>query len=497
MALTPPQTPTTSLPEFESFTLKRGTCSYTFENDIFMKMSKKCQRLIADGITEETIQQQIRPDTFEAFYLACTLRPFKVTSQNAYELKKLSEDWEVNSLLKFVNEYIDKKGLQPPPEVDFLGILLDHLKNNVDDPKDVENVSVYINHALEDPRLAELPPEVIFRVVNQADPDQVCMDKLTTFTLHLFETKPTSAVPLVLLLDFDHMPKEQRDVIFQNKDVHELNIGYFLIQALSSARNKAEKDLNAAKTELENKLNDIRDNVKDDQDETFRRVKSKQEGELNKLQEQLDEMAKSLEELEENAKAQRTTVEAAGQQHEKTFGELTTKLTTIDELIEKRNAESKGASEQVAQEVAQQMDQLREEMDGTVQKSKQEDAARVRKLETDAKEVIDGEQKRLKELKKSADDLVNMLNGTNNNLYDLKAKLAAKIVRDRLRYDKFIRKTDNRFELFTQEPGLWGLKEDAVQGAEQFIQEIEDQVDKFCPIRGKATDQQKQNANQS
>lgn len=495
--LTPPQTPTSPLPEFESFTLHRGTRSFTFENDIFMRMSKRCAKLIKEGTTEAIIEQQIRPDTFEAFTQACTLRPFKVTSQNAYELKKLSEDWEVNSLLKFVNEYIQKKGLSPPPEVDFLGILLDHLKNNHDDPKDIENVSVYINPALRDERLEQLPPEVIFRIVNQADPDQVDMSLLINFTIHLFESKPSSAVPLVLLLNFDKMSKEERDIIFQNKDVHELNIGYFLIQALSSARNKAEKDLNAAKSELENQLNNLRENVKEDQDETFKQVKSRQDESLNNLKERLNKMAESLQELEKNAEEQRATVEASAQQHESTFGELNGTLTTIDELIEKRNAESKGASEQVAQEVAQQIDQLREEMDGRVKQSKLDDVTRVKKLETDAKEVIDVQQKRLKELKKSADDLVNMLNSTNNNLYDLKAKLAAKIVRDRLRYDKFIRKTDNRFELFTQEPGLWGLKEDAVQNAENFIQEIEDQIDKFCPIRGKATDQQNQQPNQS
>lgn len=484
--LTPPQTPQTPLPTYENFTVYSGTQSYTFEEDVFMKMSKKCARLIKDGIYEGTIEQQVLPETFEAFVKACTLQPFKVTSQNAFELKKIAEDWEINSLAKFVNDYIDKKKLEPPPEVDFLGILIDHLKNQIDEPEDITNVALYVNSAIRDERFESLPPEIIFKIVNSADPDQVDMPLLANFTLRLFETKPTSVVPLVLLLDFDRLTKEERDQIFQNKNVHELNLGYFIIQAFSSARNKSDRDIAQAKSDLEDRLNTLRENVKSEQEATFQKAKSEQDDNLSNLRERLDVMAEQLKELEEKSEEQRKGVEEAAQNHDQKFAEMNGILNQMDQLIQKRNQEAAGQSEHVAEEVSQQMDQLRDEMDTKVKQAKTADAERCAKLEIDSKDLIDKQQKRLKELKRTADELVDMLNDTNAHIYDLKAKLAAKIVRDRLRYDKFLRKTDNRFDLFNKSPGLWELKEKDVQLGEDFIGKIEEQVDKYCPIRGKA-----------
>ena len=484
--LEPPQTPQTPLPPFEEFTLHCGNRSFTFENDIFMKMSKRCARLIGEGTFEETISGQIRVDTFEAFIAACMLKPFKVTSQNAYELLHLAEHWEVNSLIKFVTDYISKKGLNPPPDVDFLGILIDNLQKGVNNPSDIDNVANYINDTLRDERFERLPPEIIFKVVNTAEYEKIDQTLLINYTLHLLETKPTHAVPLILLIDFDAMQKSQRDFIFAANEVHELNLGYFITQAFSSARNRADRDLNAAKSELEGELNTLRDGVKKKQEESFQKMKDKQNETLSELRDRLNKMAEQLKDLQGQSEVQRQRVEQAAQNHDSQFTDMNSTLSHIDQLIQQRNAESASQSEHVAEEVSHQMDELSDEMNIKIKEVAQEDAERCNKLESDAKKLIDAQQKRLKQLKSTADEIVNMLNDTNDRLYDLKAKLASKIVRDRLRFDKFIRKTDNRFDLFNKEPGLWDLKESSVQSAEKFIEEIEEQVDKFCPIRGKA-----------
>ena len=479
-----PETPSFEIPEIESFTLWANDTPYVFDGDIFIKMSKKAMQIALDGKTEAVVGRRVRDETLKAFYNACALKPFTVTAKNAYELLKLAEDFQVASLEKFVSNYIKEKNIAPPPSIDYIGILKQHCDNEVEDPQDILNVAEYINDALRDERFPQLPPEVIFKVVNAADPLKIDVQLLINFTLRLFESNPMSAVPLALLLDFDRMTKDQREIIFANRDIHDQNVNYFVATALSSARNKNDLELQQAEAQLNEDLNKMKEALSRQQEKLAEKMKHDQDEALAKMDDDVSEMGQKIQELKSGADAQRKRIERVHQDHEDAFDDMKRRLAHIDQLTSQRNNKAAGQNDKIKQEVTQQMDELRAEMDVKVKNLANEDAKRCNSVQRDLKRAIDTEQQRLKQLRTKAETIVDNLNAANEDLVDLKATLASKIVRDRLRFDKFIRKVDNRLDLFKNEPGVWGLEADRVAQAEKFINDIEDKVDECCPIRG-------------
>ena len=482
-----PETPKTPLPEIENFTLWCGDQSYNFKGDIFLKMSKKAARIAQSGKTEGIISRQVNDDVFKSFCAACELKAFTVNSKNAYELKTLADEWEVASLEKYINNYIKEKNIATPPPSDYLGTLIQHCENDIEDTKDILNVADYINDALRDERFANLPPEILFKVCNAADPQKIDNQQLINFILHLLESNPSNAVPLILLIDFDRLTKDQRSLIFRTSDVHEENIGYFIANAMSSARNKNEAETRQAEAQLNEDLEKMRESLSKQQEKMAEKMKHDQDEQLDELDQEVEQMSTLIQELNNGALQQRQKIEQNALAHENAFEDMKQRLAIIEKLT--TNREPDDHSDKIDQEVSDQMNELNDELEVEVKNLNNEDTRYCQTKQRELKRAIDAEQKRLKQLREEAEKHVDNLNETNEDLTDLKATLASKIVRDRLRFDKFIRKVDNRLDLFKEEPGVWGLEPDRVSRAEKFINDIEEKVDEFCPIRGKKNEQ--------
>lgn len=482
-----PETPRTPLPEIENFTLWCADQSHEFNGDIFLKMSKKAARIAQSGKTEGIISRKVNEDVFKSFCAACELKAFTVNSKNAYDLKVLAEEWEVSSLEKYINNYIKEKNIATPPPTDYLGTLLQKCENDIEDTKDILNVADYINDALRDERFSELPPDVLFKVCNAADPQKIDNQQLINFILHLLETNPSNAVPLLLLIDFDRLSKDQRSLIFRTSDVHEENIGYFIANAMSSARNKNEAETRQAEAQLNEDLEKMRESLTKQQEKMAEKMKHDQDEQLDQLDQEVEQMSALIQKLNDGALQQRQKIEQNALAHENTFDDMQQRLARINDITTIR--EQDDHTDRIDQEVAEQMNELNDELDTDVKNLSNEDARYCQAKQRELKRAIDAEQKKLKQLREEAENHANDLNDTNEDLTDLKATLASKIVRDRLRFDKFIRKVDNRLSLFIEEPGVWGIEPERASRAEKFIDDLEEKVDEFCPIRGKKNEQ--------
>lgn len=478
-----PETPTSPLPEIDNFTLYYDEQAYVFEGDIFIKMSKKAARLALSGKTDGEITEKVSEETFKTFCSACELKSFNVNLKNVYELQKLAKEWEVPSLEKYVDNYIQEKNIPAPPTEDYLGILIEHCNAGIEDPQDILNVAEYINNAFRDDRFETLPAEELFKVCNAADPQKIDNQQFINFTLQLLETNPPSAVPLLLLIDFDRLTKDQRNHIFRSPQVHEQNIGYFIANSLSTARNKNDADSQQAEAQLNEDLTKMKDLLIKQQDKITEKLIEAENEQLEKLEQDVQDMQKQIEALKDSAAKQRQRIQQNSQNHDDGFDDIKDRLAHIEELTSNRKDDDN--TEQIRNEVSEQLEELTSDYDSQIKQLADEDAKFTQKKQRELKRAIDEEQKRLKQLRQDAEGIVDSLNESNEELTDLKATLASKIVRDRLRFDKFIRKVDNRLDLFKNEPGVWGLDAERVGHAEKFINEIEDEIDKNCPIRGK------------
>jgi hypothetical protein len=65
----------------------------------------------------------------------------------------------------------------------------------------------------------------------------------------------------------------------------------------------------------------------------------------------------------------------------------------------------------------------------------------------------------------------------------LKPILFAKIVSDKLRYEKAVRETDARFQILQESEPPWGLTTGDAEAAEVFLTDFEARLDQICPIR--------------
>ncbi|OHT07918.1 hypothetical protein TRFO_05028 [Tritrichomonas foetus] len=502
-----PSSPRSPTPQIQTFTLWCNNKRHDFQGDIFAKMSMKCAQLVREGQTQGVIERRVRNEVFEAFVAACQLRPFKVVPSNAYELQALAFEWGVTSLEKFVADYIKEKNLKPPPEIDYLGVLLDHLEHGIDDPNDIIGVANIVNDALEDERFENVPPEIIFKILITADqkkleqyrvgqprqeqpkPDHQALDQraLIEFVLRLFESNPSSAVPLTLLIDYDQLTKEQRDVIFQCKLMHEQNIGYFIAHAMSATRNKAERELSQSEAQLLTDLNSLREGLKQHQRQTVSSLKKEQDESLGDLKDAFVKHQERLNELKALSNEHREELDRAREAHNNRFDQMKDKLEIIDAMTSQRSNIAAGMADRVDDEVAEQIDKLRIDVNNQLRNLATDDADQCDKLEQNLKKMIEGEQQRLKQLRNKLNQTQDSIKSTNETITDVQATLAAKIVHDRLKYDSFLRNTDSRFDVFTQDGGIWGLDVDDVKKAEKFVEQIENNIDQLCPIRGTNT----------
>ena len=439
--------------------------------------------LIRDGQYQGVINRRVNTATLEAFIAACQLQKFRLTPANAFELQELAVEWGVSSLEKFTANFIKERNLTPPAAVDYLGILIEHLEEGKNDTNDILAVANYVNDVLADERLFKLTPEMIFSIICAANPQAIDQQLLIKFVMKLFERAPSSAVPLVLLIDFDRLTPQQRDFIFQCREMHEENIGYFVARALSSARNKAERELAQNESKLLSDLDKLRDDLKKYQRQALAKLRADQDQSIGKLREALKQQQAQITEMKEAARAQKEEIERAAENHEREFADMDDMLKAMDKITSQKSVQTEGQEKMIKAEVSDQIARLKRELEIHMEEVEEEDAKRCSDLHDELKEPIDAQEKRLHEFMTRADGIVKSLNATNDELRDLKATLAAKIVKDRLRFDKFIRQTDNRFKVFEQSPGVWDLKPERVRESEKFIENIEARVDQLCPIR--------------
>ena len=506
-----PRSTTTPRPtiQIKTFSLWCNNKRIDFEAETFAKMSRKCAQLVREGQIQGIIGRRVRLETLDAFVAACQLRAFKVTATNAFELKSLASEWGVQSLENFVDNYIESKNLEPPENVDYVGILIDHLDHGIDDPNDVYSVANIVNDALKDERFERVPPEVIFKILiasdqknmeendndinveqNEPEDHQILDQKvLIEFTLNMMKDPRyvSSAIPLILLIDFKLLTKEQRDFIFHCKEMHEQNIGYFVAYSMSATRNKAERELAQSEAQLLTDLNALRESLKQHQRANVAKLKKEQDDSITDIKEELEKRQQIIQDLQDAGTQFEASLDDDAADHENRFNQMKDLIDQIDSFTSQRNEVAKGKEALIPDQVSTQLEPFKKELDVQLKKLALDGQQKCKELEDKLTTTVETEKKRLRALSGRLDDAGDNADSINGELSDIKATLAAKIVHDRIRFDKYLRKSENRYAAFVKtdtEPGIWDLEPEKVAQAEQFVIQIEEIVLDNCPIRG-------------
>ena len=451
----------------------------------FAKMSKKCNKLMQQGQTQGVLVQRVRDETLEAFRCACQLKPFKVTHTNAFELLDVATEWEVATLVKFVNEYIKQKGLKRPEKSDPVATLIEHAKNKRYGDGDIIDVANIINEALVDERFLDAPPESIFRVLIKADQRSIDQVKLLDFVITLFNTKPSSAVPIVPLIDFSRLTREQDEGIFLCPELHEENIGFFLAWALSSTRNKADRERLQADTRHFDEISTMREVIQKAQNTAVAKMKAEHDEKMRQLLEVAKKQLEEIEELEDTITREADEFKEKEQEHQERLKDVEDKISTMKDFAETLAQSEEEMMKVLKKEVSDVIDEYHNEFNAQMNEVSARNDEGLGNIQKAVEEPVKAASEDTTNLEDKSTELAKTLNRAENDLVESKTTLAVKIVRDHLRYVKYVRESkDKKLNLFNQKngKGIWGVKADAAAKANQQINELIKRIDEVCPL---------------
>ncbi|EAX88278.1 hypothetical protein TVAG_384880 [Trichomonas vaginalis G3] len=461
--------------------------AYEIDSTVFARFSKKFKRDLQnpdnqnqmDIIVNNSRGERVEEETFLAFVKACQLQPFDVTKKNVYELAFLASQnqWDVASLRTYIDEYIAKNKIDPPEVKDYLQILLDHLESNADTPEDWKNVADNINSALADERFEQVPPDVIYEILDIADRKSLSSDGLVAFVRKMLTINPQTAVPLLLRCDFDKFELQERAAIFQNPSVHTMNINFFTASAISALQNKNSITIAKRKRQqmLEFKCLEIALNKM--VEEHTKEIKEQYNDEINEIKDEIYRQQAIIDKLTERINTHKQRILTAERKQASRRTPLDSKaLQDLQNSVRRELQDMENSLDRSLFDHEKGMEKFVTDAETMAEKFFTQAAAesynevskvtsKLSQLATDSKEI---EQNSL-----AVKDL----------LGKVKSSLCAKVVRDKLRFDKFLRKTTNKFRIFEKEPRIFNLTSQDVKASEEALVQMDHHIEAYCPLR--------------
>ena len=452
---------------------------YTVDADTFAKLSKKFPEIRSNPETENqmVLTNVMSEETFKAFLSACQFEHFDINKTNVFDLLKLAQEWEVPSLIEYCNTYIAaSQAEQKKP--DYLGILIEHVETDTDTKSDWAAVAFDINRALRDKRFMTLPPEVIYQILAIADRKYLDQTIFKEFVLELFKENPKNAVPLMLRLDFSILTQDERDFIFKNKFVHHMNINYFIASSLSAITNKTELQLENEQIRQAIDLDVIR--VKNDIRalEISEQINKPYKVQLDEIYNEIDNQKKQLEDLSANFDVHNRRMQI-------TERKISSCRTPCDRtVLDQIQTHSREFIDTTTTEVNKQLEKHFEEMEKFYQTVGQQTDAYLKEQTLSSDNPIFKAQLQLKDLCEQNRQTAEAIKKMKDQMADVKSLLCAKVVRDKLRYDEFLRRhTGRKYKIFDTEPQIWNLTPLQVEDADARLRKMEHQLDEYCPLR--------------
>jgi flagellar hook-basal body complex protein FliE len=445
-------------------------------------MSTKFAEILKQKPTNYRVKETILPSIFEIFINACQLKNFDVEKSNVFQLMDLAKEWGVISLQKYLDDYIKKNKLVRKDIADYLAILQENIEKKCDSSSDWSNVAHILQDIIDDERLLEIPPEVFLRILSIAETCgfEITKEnrlKLIGFAMKLLDEHPENVAPLILRLDFSLIKPEQLRKIYACKQLHDHNIGYFLEMSLSALANKTEyafakneilnkQFLQTALIEQKRKYNSLTEKLNKDFDKQVDDIID----EVDRQQDLLDDLHKAVDNTEKrmNDAEKKSNEMIEGIEEDRIVGIVENAEKTIDNL-----------SKEVDERLNKYMNDLKEQS---------LDAENIAKRHftlaaATGSNPYDTHNGTVEDLIKFGGEIREKEEDIMKEIKDIHRLIAAKVVRDKLRFDQFLRRTRGKFQAFEEEPQIWGLGSALVHDTEKTLLAMEKRLDELCPVR--------------
>lgn len=468
------------------FKLRCNGQTYEIPATTFSKVSKKCAALIKSNDYQGVINHPVSDESLESFICACNLQQFKVALNTAFELLDLSREWGIPTLEAFVLDYIRSKGIQRDESKDYLGPLLEHLEDEESNSQyisnEISNIARHLNKYLDDDRLREVHPEILFKILNQADPDDYDQQLFVNFVMKLFEDEPEKAVPLTLMMNFDLLTLDQGEEVFQCREMHEQALGYFIAASMSSSRNKTELENDNIEQTQMNEIQEIKDEIKKRRLISLTKLQNEFAAEKAEIMNIIEQQSQQIAKLTKLREYQQDKINENNAIFERAAAKFDREILRQKTLLRKKRELLTERRQTILEEYERQSSVIQESAENALNdfdtRTKTKTDALQRKINPTVNKII----KKTNDLKNNSTELHNKLDDANKCVQANRDLLAAKIVHDQVRFNQFLRDLSTKYDAFKTDDKIWDLDADKVEEAEKLIIQIEKKITQKCPL---------------
>lgn len=473
------------------FTLKINDRDEELNCRTICKLSKKIKELVNDSKYSTVIDRPISEKAVESFLAASKGEQFKLTPEIAPELLYLANELQIDNLETYVLKYMKDKGLSTEielPNADYLGQLLSEADDHLASDFLFKQVAKRLNTYFSDDRLLDLNVEYLFQVILNAEVSENPLDqeKYRDFLLKMFDYNIYTAIPLILRLNFSKLLPEQDRLIYETPEVHDQNVNYFVILAISATRNTSEKQRVKLVEAIQNCIQNLQSDLRKQRHDDARTLHDEHKQRVDHLKQIIAEQKRQIDSIREFREDQMKRHEEENELFNKQIKELREQMAKEKQELIRKSEAIQQLKDDVKDEIESDAHGVKDRIVKELKKEAKVINTRPETLKNNTEDPLDNLKNNFETIKKEVEQQSNELNNIISEFRDKQTLLAAKMVRDFMRFDKFVRRTTKRFKIFS-DMDVWGLDPDEVKNSEQNLIQFEKRVDKKYPIRHNIT----------
>jgi DNA repair exonuclease SbcCD ATPase subunit len=324
--------------------------------------------------------------------------------------------------------------------------------------------------------MLRLPADVLFELISAADPETYDQQALLDFVLRLFDRKPSVAIPLIVTLNFCLVTPAHRSAIFQAKSLHRRALNGQIARTLSAARKMIRFEQKTNFGRLGAQLDALHKKLLDEDRHKTEAVKKSVDAEIEKLNRQIAQNQATILNLADQIQQESAEFKKEQEAQAAEIKALRDELNSLSALAAESREQLNDQQSLVRATISEEMTVLSQIGDRLVP---EDDSAAY----AERADQIDAQTALIDALFESLITVAQKKSNLETDIKELKARLFVKIVRDKLNSGEYIRQTDARYEMLSEEPSVWGLRPDDVAAAEARLLEFEEWLDRLCPIR--------------
>jgi hypothetical protein len=253
---------------------------------------------------------------------------------------------------------------------------------------------------------------------------------------------------------------------------------------MSYGRNKAETEVLQFRLRELNEVAMMSELLNGNQDDQILQVESRHREDLARMQRLALDQQLELDHLMEEIVSQERQQEFMENEHRRQIDGMVAKIEEMSRTRADCSVATDGEDEHIRVEVGEQVDRLRGEFTANLGEVLEHAQKHLNRVKGDAKSGLDPIAQSILAMEEKITSYEKSIGDMNEDILGGKAVLGVKMVRDQLRFDKFVRTTKEKLRIFKTGQPVWGIELRRAKAANQLLLNLQKAIEDVCPLKG-------------